>query len=217
MDRGDGITDTTTATGSLPPAVVAALAELPSGVFVVPWPSDTSRRSFLEAAGQPRLLVVEPGAEIPVSGDCREDWVSATACTDEIVARARTLQAHADAHQSVPAPVIDPSGILSFNARVTTLGPIETEVFTALLPAFGSTVPLDQLAAHVESRGSHAAVTTADVPDVHEVVQRLRHAIAPLGLSIDAVGDLGYALSVEPFGPTDVPPVRARGAPAVRP
>lgn len=44
-------------------------------IVVLRWPEEEAAVERLAAAGVPRLLLVEAGADPPAGGDCREDWL----------------------------------------------------------------------------------------------------------------------------------------------
>jgi hypothetical protein len=194
MPNGEERTTEAEGSSDLPEVVRTALPMLPPGIFVVAWPGDAERRHLLEAGRLPRLLLVDADAEIPVAADCLEDWVSLPTTVELLLARARTLRAHANAHEPV-RPRLGPDGVLRFGAGLATLGQVQSKIMSSLLARFGATVPTDQLLR--VGWPAEAPIKEA----LHGTVRRLRSQIAPLGLEIRTVRSRGYLLTIDPLGP----------------
>lgn len=156
-------------------------------VTLLRWPDEQSRRHRLSAAGGPRLLLVEDGAEPPPMVDCLEDWIRVPAAEDEVRARVSALSIRRAAHDH-DAPGMDGDGVLRYRGRWVSLPPLETRMTEVLLSRFGAVVARDALA----RAGWPGGMTGRNALDVH--VLRLRRRIDPLGLAIRTVRSRGYLL-----------------------
>lgn len=157
-------------------------------VALVAWPDDAARRGTLAAQGRPRLLVIDDGAPPPVCWDDLEDWVRRSADPDEVGARAENLVRRIAPGPS--APVLDTDGILRSAAGWVAIPPIEARILTLLLHRPGVVVARDDL---VEAGWPHG---TSDDRILDSRIKLLRRRIAPLGLELHTVRNVGLLLHV---------------------
>ena len=156
-------------------------------VALLRWPTETTRRDSLIAAGVPRLLLVEPGEEPPLPADCLEDWARVPALEDDVRARTAGLEVRVRAHNHV-VPDLDDHGVLRLGAGWVPLPPVEARLTSALLSRFGAVVSRESLS----RAGWPAGAPGRNALDVH--VLRLRRRLSPLGLAIRTVRSRGYLL-----------------------
>jgi hypothetical protein len=156
-------------------------------VALLRWPTETTRRESLIAAGVPRLLLVEPGEEPPLPADCLEDWTRVPALEDDVRARTACLGVRIRAHNHV-VPDLDDHGVLRLGPGWVPLPPVEARLTGALLSRFGAVVSRESLS----RAGWPAGAPGRNALDVH--VLRLRRRLSPLGLAIRTVRSRGYLL-----------------------
>ena len=151
------------------------------------WPDEADKLAELRDDGQLRLIVVQDGAEPPISGDPLEDWVRSSdsaSIPDRIaglVARAGPLL----------TPSLDASGVLRVGARWTPLSPNEIPIARRLIDAFGSIVSLGDIAEDVVSEGGTVSIAPAAM---RQRMRRLRNRLRSVGLDLRAVPSRGYVL-----------------------
>ncbi len=156
-------------------------------VVLVRWPAERHRRERLRAAGDPRLLLLEPGAAPPVGGDALEDWIRIPADEADLLHRLAGLEARAAA--SLPmTPELDADGVLRVGGRWVSLPPVEARLTSALLGRLGLVVSRDVLA----RAGWPEGAPGRNALDVH--VLRLRRRLAEVRLAIRTVRSRGYLL-----------------------
>lgn len=161
-------------------------------VVLLRWPLEHQRRDALAAEGRLRLLLVEEGAEAPVSDDLSEDWIRVPADEADVRARIEGLTRRQLVLQ--PArPELDPDGVLRFGDGWVPLPPVEARLMSALLDRFGAVVSREQLSRAGWPKGSPGR----NALDVH--VLRLRRRIGPLALAIKTVRSRGYLLEHDPL------------------
>jgi DNA-binding response OmpR family regulator len=156
-------------------------------VALLRWPTETTRRDSLIAAGVPRLLLIEPGEEPPLPADCLEDWARVPALEDDVRARTAGLGVRTRAHNHV-VPDLDDHGVLRLGAGWVPLPPVEARLTGALLSRFGAVVSRESLS----RAGWPAGAPGRNALDVH--VLRLRRRLSPIGLAIRTVRSRGYLL-----------------------
>ncbi len=154
-------------------------------VVLVRWPVERQRRDLIAAEGQPRLLLVEDGAEPPSGVDPLEDWVRVPASEIDIHVRMATLAARA---RSAAAPRLDADGVLRFGSLWVSLPPVESRLTRALLERFGAVVSRESLS----RAGWPDGAPGRNALDVH--VLRLRRRLTPVRLAIRTVRSRGYLL-----------------------
>ncbi len=140
------------------------------------------------AAGKPRLLLVEPDADPPITTDPYEDWVRLPAHERDIAARVLGLSGRL----SPPKPLVDENNRLLFSGQWVALSPIEARMAAVLVEQFGTVVSTQEIC----DRGWEG-ICEPDKPSetalrVH--LTRLRKRIAPLGLELRTVRLKGSVL-----------------------
>jgi hypothetical protein len=156
-------------------------------VVLLDWPREDERRARLDAAGAPRLLVIDDHAPPPEVTDPLEDWVRVSSNELDRQVRVRTLKARASALRP-SGPVLDDDGLMHVNGSWASLPPVETRLARALLSRLGSVVSRELLS----ESGWPDGAPGRNALDVHML--RLRRRLAPLGLSIRTVRSRGYLL-----------------------
>ena len=156
-------------------------------VVLLRWPAEQARRSELQAAGHPRLLLLEDDAAPPLPADDLEDWIRVPAGDLALRARAEGLRRRAETRAS-PAPALDDDGVLRLNGQWVSLPPVEARLMAALLDRYGAVVSRDALA----RAGWPAGSPGRNALDVHML--RLRRRLGPLALAIRTVRSRGYLL-----------------------
>ena len=154
-------------------------------VVLVRWPSELPRRDSLAADARPRLLLVEDGAQPPISDDPLEDWVRVPASDLDVQTRIATVAARA---QAAAAPRLDVDGVLRFGSLWVSLPPVEARLTRAMLERFGAVVSRESLS----RAGWPDGAPGRNALDVH--VLRLRRRLAPVRLAIRTVRSRGYLL-----------------------
>ena len=155
-------------------------------VVVLSWPDQAAEQERLEHAGIPRLWLVEPGIEPPVSDCCLEDWLRLPADDADVRARLVSLARRAMHHPAQPS--LDEHGQLSHHGVTVFLSPVEQHLAEPLVQHFGEAVADDDLirAAWLDEGGNEQTLR------VH--VSRLRRRLAPVGLTITSIRGFGYLL-----------------------
>jgi DNA-binding response OmpR family regulator len=156
-------------------------------VVLLRWPAEQARRSELQDAGHPRLLLVEDDAPPPVPTDDLEDWIRVPAGDLDLRARVEGLRRRVET-RAAPAPSLDDDGVLRLNGQWVSLPPVEARLMGALLDRYGAVVSRDALA----RAGWPAGSPGRNALDVHML--RLRRRLGPLSLAIRTVRSRGYLL-----------------------
>lgn len=159
-------------------------------VVLLRWPLEHQRRDTLVSEGRPRLLLVEDGAEPPVTGDVLEDWIRVPAEEGDVNLRVEGLARRWSLSRSDTA-ALDPDGVLRFGGAWVSLPPVEARLMASLIDRQGAVVSRDQLA----RAGWPSGAPGRNALDVH--VLRLRRRIGPLGLAIRTVRSRGYLLEID--------------------
>ncbi len=160
-------------------------------VVLVRWPAERQRRERLRAAGDPRLLLLEPGVAPPDGGDVLEDWIRIPADEADLLDRLAGLEARAATTLPV-APVLDDDGVLRVGGRWVSLPPVEARITGALLGRLGLVVSRDVLG----RAGWPEGAPGRNALDVH--VLRLRRRLSEVRLAIRTVRSRGYLLEHVP-------------------
>ncbi|MFF1716291.1 winged helix-turn-helix domain-containing protein [Streptomyces sp. NPDC058268] len=134
----------------------------------------------------PRLLVVEAGAQPPISNDPVEDWIRPPVSRDDLAARVAVLQNRFDSNG---VPAIDSTGTLSFGQHSVTVSPTQTELLRLLVDRFGDVVHRTEFE---RCFALQTLVLNRNSLDLH--IMRLRRRLQPIGLSIRTVWGRGYML-----------------------
>lgn len=156
-------------------------------VVLLRWPAEQARRSELQDAGRPRLLLLEDDAAPPVAADDLEDWIRVPAGDADLRARVDGLRRRVESRVS-PAPDLDDDGVLRLNGQWVSLPPVEARLMAALLERYGAVVSREALARAGWPSGSPGR----NALDVHML--RLRRRLGPLALAIRTVRSRGYLL-----------------------
>ncbi len=165
-------------------------------IALLRWPADADRREDLAADHRPRLLLLEPDADPPVTWDVLEDWVRLPAEPVEIEARIATLMRRRPSAR--PAPLLDGDGILRVGPRWAALPPVEARLVEALLARPDAVVPREVLLDAGWPAGQPAGSPNGQILDGR--IKLLRRRLADLGLEIHTVRGVGFVLT---GGPTD--------------
>ncbi|MFJ8133197.1 winged helix-turn-helix domain-containing protein [Streptomyces hydrogenans] len=134
----------------------------------------------------PRLLVVEAGAQPPVSNDPVEDWIRPPVSRQDLEARVKALQSRFD---SCRVPTIDSTGTLSYGSHSITISSTQTELMRLLIDRFGEVVYRTEF---VECLAMRTPTLNRNSLDLH--IMRLRRRLLPIDLSIRTVWGRGYML-----------------------
>lgn len=156
---------------------------------LIQWPSEEKKRWQLASRRRPRLLLVDAGADPPVSTDVLEDWVRLPVSSADTKARVRGLVARIEETWE-QAPVLFEDGVLEYRSRRVHLSPLQSRAAAVLVERFGAVVGRDELAA----RGWPGESPTTNTLDV--TIGRLRRMVEPLGLQIRTVRSRGYLLEI---------------------
>lgn len=157
-----------------------------SDVVFVRWPAQADLRTRCRKEGMPRLLVVEAGAQPPISSDPVEDWVRPPVSRDDLEARVAVLQNRFDSNR---VPTIDSTGTLGFGHHSITVSATQTELMRLLVDRFGDVVHRDEF---VRCFALRALTLNRNALDLH--IMRLRRRLQPIELSIRTVWGRGYML-----------------------
>src|SRR5687768_10586050 len=106
-------------------------------VVLLRWPTEAERRTRLQQAGTPRLLLVDEGHPPPHPDDCLEDWIRVPAEDGDVRARMEGLAFRTSTH-ATDVPDLDHDGVLRFGGAWVSLPPVETRLTEALLARFGA-------------------------------------------------------------------------------
>lgn len=155
-------------------------------VRVVRWPSEQAELEELRARGEPRLLLLDDGADVPQSPDCLEDWIRMPASEADLEARRRAIAVRA--HEHAVRPTLDDAGVLRFRSQWTSLSPVERDLASALVDRFGAVVSRGVLSDRAWPAGS----PSRNALDVHML--RLRRRAAHVGLEVRTIRARGYLL-----------------------
>ncbi|MFZ3561271.1 helix-turn-helix domain-containing protein [Streptomyces sp. BH055] len=134
----------------------------------------------------PRLLVIEGGAQPPVSNDPVEDWVRPPVSREDLQARVKALQ---NRFESRRIPTIDCTGNLCFGRHSITISTTQTELMQLLIDRFGEVVYRVEFMQRLAER---TPALNRNSLDLH--IMRLRRRLLPIGLSIRTVWGRGYML-----------------------
>jgi hypothetical protein len=166
-------------------AISLRAVRIESDVAVVRWPSQQRELEDLALRGVPRLLLVAPGSAAPNCTSCLEDWVRLPADEADLRARLLSLAEHGRGHTR---PTIDEYGILRRDGALAMLSPSEQALAGLLIADFGSVVRDEILEQHVlgasDARRSMLRTHTS----------RLRKRVAPLGLTVSCIRNVGYMM-----------------------
>jgi hypothetical protein len=166
--------------------VESPVGERNTDVIFVRWPAQIDLRSRCRKEKIPRLLVVEGGAEPPVSTDPVEDWVRPPISRDDLDARVRALQNRFDSSR---VPALDPAGTLTFGTHSIVISTTQAELMKLLIERFGEVVYRNEF---VHRLDTHTSTLSRNSLDLH--IMRLRRRLVRIDLSIRTVWGRGYML-----------------------
>ncbi|MGO9876566.1 MAG: helix-turn-helix domain-containing protein [Acidimicrobiia bacterium] len=152
---------------------------------MLPWPEHQADLEDLAGRGLPRLLLVSPHSAPPVCTDCLEDWVRLP--IDEFDRRAR-LHTLAERHHNRTPPTVDEYGVLRQDDTLVFLSPYEQRLAGILIERFGEVLPSELIEQELADDHNLSRVALR----VH--ASRLRKLIAPLGLTITCIKQVGYVM-----------------------
>ena len=155
-------------------------------IELLQWPAEEARRVQLSQISSPRILLVSPDVNPPVSSDPLEDWIRLPLDRTDLQARVEGLSRRANPH-----PHIDDDGVLHHGRSWVALPPVEARIMAELLVNFDRVVTRERLL----HQGWPGEERRRNVLDVHLV--RLRRRLEPLGLVITTVRKRGYVLQAE--------------------
>jgi hypothetical protein len=178
------------ASTSGPSRGAAAFRNRSAVISLLRWPEQAEEIEACRRRKLPRLLLVAPHAEPPLSVDPLEDWVRAPVDDADLQARWHALTARAAPRK----PVID-GQVLHFRGRRLLLAAGEADLVSVLLGAYRTVVSREDLAAQIWPHGGSERRNALDLR-----VLRTRRRLAPLGLAIKTVWRRGYLLDVATEG-----------------
>ena len=158
------------------------------------WPDEARELAELRDSGRLRLIVVQEGAEPPISGDPFEDWVRSTD-SGSIPDRLAGLVART---KPLLRPSLDASGVLRVGTRWTPLSANEIPIARRLVDDFGSIVPIGEI---VEDAVSVSSAVSTEPAALRQRMRRLRNRVRGVGLDLRVIRRRGYVL-VHLAGPT---------------
>jgi len=154
-------------------------------VRILRWPKQADEADRLARLEVPRLLIVESGVPPPTETSCVVDWLRLPADDADLSARLAALSERAARHPS--QPFVNEYGQLSHRGTKAFLSSIDERVTKILTENFGHPVPANDLI-----RCGWPQDGTNETLRVH--ISRLRHRIAPLGLTITNIAGHGYVM-----------------------
>ena len=159
---------------------------LAANVALLEWPAELLELDELAQRGLPRLLLVSPGSPPPMCTSVLEDWVRLPIDSADLQARLFSL---ADRFRMHARPTVDEFGVLRLGGAVAILPPSEKALAHILIDNFGAVVRDSTLEEQVVSE-SNAQRST-----LRTVASRLRRRVAPLGLLVSCIRNVGYMMS----------------------
>ncbi len=129
--------------------------------------------------------MVSPASALPPCTSCLEDWARLPVADDELRARLDALAEHQRAHAH---PSVDEFGVLRQNGSIVFLSPREQSIAEILIENFGAVVRDETFAQH----GFGEPDARRETLRTH--TSRLRKRIAPLGLTISCIRNVGYMM-----------------------
>ncbi len=163
-------------------------------VVFIRWPAQQELRTQCQQQNVPRLLVVEAGAQPPVSDEPDEDWVRPPVSRDDLETRVATLR---NRFRDRQVPVLDLAGTLTIGERSITVPPMQTGMVQLLVERFGEVVYRNELANCLARPSAAPGQEVALAPNRNSVdlhIMRLRRRLETVGLSIQTAWGQGYQL-----------------------
>jgi DNA-binding response OmpR family regulator len=161
-------------------------------VSVLRWPADAHVRDHLARFGQPRILLVDPGAAAPALGDELEDWVRTPADPDDLSARSRELHRRAVVTER-PLPTIDEHGLLRVGGSWVALTPAQAPVASLLVDHLERVVSYEAVGAAYQRAGGSSHVVS-----LRTLLARIGTRVRPVGLDLLTVRRRGVLLTQQP-------------------
>ena len=155
-------------------------------VTVLSWPDQRDRVDELRRLGVPRLLVVGPHDDPAMPPDVLEDWIRVPCTDSDVRTRLACLRDHAE--HAPRRPELDGAGRLIFGGRWVALSIVEERLARPLVEQFGLVVDYDELLQAGwpdEPKGKNL---------LRPRVSGLRRRVAPLGLELRSVREIGHVL-----------------------
>jgi len=169
-------------------------AEL-DGVALVRWPEEADRAEELARIRAPRLLLVAPDIEPPLTDGLMSDWVRRPSDERGVQHRVVGIRRAASANK----PIVDDHGVIWRGEAWTALSPIEARLVRVFLSRPGRVISRGRL----EQAGWPDGPPNARAIDAR--MKMLRRRVAPLGLRIHTVRGQGYLAEIEPT-PSELEP-----------
>lgn len=167
------------------PAAKLVYESMSRDVVVLSWPEQANERQRLAGCSTPHLWLVEPGVDPPIAESCLEDWLRLPAEDGDVRARLVSLAKRAAHHPA--RPDLDEHGQLAYCGAVVLLSPLEQRLAEPLVANFTHAVPeVDLIRAAWPEGGSDQTLR------VH--MSRLRHRLAPIGLTLTSIRSYGYVM-----------------------
>jgi len=120
-----------------------------------------------------------------VCTSCLEDWARLPVADDELRARLDSLAEHQRVHAH---PSVDEFGVLRQDGSIVFLSPREQAIAEILITNFGAVVRDETFARHVFGESDLRRET------LRTHTSRLRKRIAPLGLTVSCIRNVGYMM-----------------------
>jgi hypothetical protein len=158
-------------------------------VELVPWPAEEEHRRLLAILGEPRVVLVSPGAVAPEPADELELWVPEDA-GGEVVAKAVATLQRSIRRNDDPVPTLDDDGLLWFRGRWVAISVHQVPVVDLLVRNFRRVVRRDQINSRYHSGGgsnSDASVRTQ--------LRRIAQRLPQVGLALHTVHGRGVMLA----------------------
>jgi len=154
-------------------------------VSVLRWPEQADGADRLARIGAPRLLLVESGVAAPSETSCVVAWVRLPVDGGDMRVRLAALAERAARHPS--RPFVGDYGQVSHQGTAVFLPPVHERIARILIESSGRPVPSDDLIQGVWPQDR-------TIETLRGNISRLRHRIAPLGLTITHIAGHGYVM-----------------------
>jgi DNA-binding response OmpR family regulator len=167
---------------------------VPSGVTILWWPDEMARLLRLRADHVARLVVVQGELLPPPPPDWNEEEWLKSPFTPELLDHSLTmLQLRLE--QQPPPPEIGLDDVLWFGDHSAVLAAREARLARLFVNAFGHAVPYAALYASID-------LSVLDEHALRPLIARLRRRIRPMGLEIQLLRGIGYAMRSRSPQPT---------------
>jgi two-component system OmpR family response regulator len=164
-----------------------------SEVIVLNWPAQADKVEGFAGSRTPRLLLVAPDADPPISVDPLEEWVRLPADERDVAARILSLTRRVESTTPIPErPQVDANNRFFFRDSWVALSPTEARLASALAENFETVVSEAELGMRGWPTG------TRPNSSLRVYITRLRRRLAPLGLEIRGIRLQGFILQTRP-------------------